>query len=141
MVANEGSNHAFPMLDIKDGHHELSHHQNNEDKVAKIAKIDRFYVEQFAYFLGRLKETPDGDSNLLHNSLIVYGGAISDGNRHDHNNLPVLMAGSGGGRVQPGRLIRHSAPLNNLFLDMLDCTGMQLESFGDSTGRIPGLRS
>ncbi len=140
MLANEGSNKTFPMIEVNEGHHELSHHQEKQDSIEKIAKIDRYYSEQFGYFLKRLKETPEGESNLLDNSLIVYGGAISDGNRHDHDNLPILLAGRGGGRVQPGRLIKYdNLPLNNLFLSMLDMIDVPVESFGDSTGRLTGL--
>jgi hypothetical protein len=140
MLANEGSNKTFPMIEVKEGHHELSHHQNDQDKIDKIAKIDRYYSDQFGYFLKKMKATPDGDSNLLDNSLIVYGGAISDGNRHDHNNLPLLLAGKAGGKVQPGRLIRYQdQPLNNLFLTMLSMVGIEEERFGDSTGKLTGL--
>ena len=140
MLANEGSNKTFPMIEVKEGHHELSHHQNDQDKIDKIAKIDRYYSDQFGYFLKKMKATPDGDSNLLDNSLIVYGGAISDGNRHDHNNLPLLLAGKAGGKVQPGRLIRYQdQPLNNLFLTMLSMVGIEEERFGDSTGKLSGL--
>ena len=140
MLANEGSNKTFPMIEVNEGHHELSHHQEKQDSIEKIAKIDRYYSEQFGYFLKRLKETPEGESNLLDNSLIVYGGAISDGNRHDHDNLPILLAGRAGGKVQPGRLIKYNnLPLNNLFLSMLDMVDVPVESFGDSTGRLTGL--
>ncbi|MFM8172943.1 MAG: DUF1552 domain-containing protein [Pirellulaceae bacterium] len=140
MLANEGSNKTFPMIEVKEGHHELSHHQNDQDKIDKIAKIDRYYSDQFGYFLKKMKATADGDSNLLDNSLIVYGGAISDGNRHDHNNLPLLLAGKAGGKVQPGRLIRYQdQPLNNLFLTMLSLVGIEEERFGDSTGKLTGL--
>jgi hypothetical protein len=140
MLANEGSNKTFPMIEVKEGHHELSHHQNDQDKIDKIAKIDRYYSEQWGYFLKKMKATPDGESNLLDNSLIVYGGAISDGNRHDHNNLPLLVAGRAGGKVQPGRLIHYKdQPLNNLFLTMLSMAGIEEERFGDSTGKLTGL--
>ncbi len=140
MLANEGSNQSFPMIGIKDGHHELSHHEDKQDKMDKIAQIDRYYAEQFAYFLKRLKETPDGEANLLDNSLIVYGCAISDGNRHDHDNLPILLAGRGGGAVSPGRLVKYSnVPLNNLFLSMLSAVGVSADRFGDSTGLLDRL--
>ncbi len=141
MLANEGSNQSFPMIDVKEGHHELSHHQDDADKISKIAKIDRFYVEQFAYFIRKLRETPDGDSNLLHNSMIVYGGAISDGNRHDHNNLPIIMAGNGGGNITPGRLVKYNdVPLNNLFLSMLETVNVRVDRLGDSSGRLDKLK-
>ncbi len=140
MLANEGSNKTFPMIEVKEGHHTLSHHQENQDSIEKIAKIDRYYSEQFQYFLSKLKETPDGESNLLDNSMIVYGGAIGDGNRHNHDDLPILLAGKAGGRIKPGRLIRYdNVPLNNLFLNMLDVAGVSADRFGDSSGRLTGL--
>jgi hypothetical protein len=139
MLANEGSNRTFPMIDVKEGHHQLSHHQNEQDSIDKIRKIDRYYSEQFAYFLEQMKNTPDGESGtLLDNSLIVYGGSISDGNRHDHNDLPLVLAGHGGGRVTGGRFIETSqnTPLNNLFLTMADIAGSPVETHGDSTGQL-----
>ncbi|MFO0924534.1 MAG: DUF1552 domain-containing protein [Pirellulales bacterium] len=142
MLANEGSNKTFPMIDVKEGHHALSHHQEKQDAIEKIAKIDRYYSEQFAYFLRKLKETPDGDGNLLDHSMIVYGGAIGDGNRHNHDDLPLLLAGRAGGHVTPGRLVRYdNLPLNNLFLNMLDIAGVSIDRLGDSTGRLPGLKA
>jgi hypothetical protein len=139
MLANEGSNRTFPMIDVKEGHHQLSHHQNNADSIDKIRKIDRYYSEQFAYFLDKLAEVEDGENKtLLDNCLIVYGGSISDGNRHDHNNLPVVLAGHGGGRVSGGQLLKtdKDTPLNNLFLSMAEAAGCSVESHGDSTGPL-----
>jgi len=138
MLANEGSNRAFPMIEVKDGHHQLSHHENNQDNIAKIAKIDRYYSEQFAYFLMRLRETQDGEGNLLDNSLILYGGAITDGNRHDHHDLPILLAGRGGRKLQTGRIVEQPqyTPLNNLFRSMLDTVGADLGNFGDANGIV-----
>lgn len=141
MLANEGSNRTYPIVGVNDGHHGLSHHQNDEDKVEKIAKIDRFFAEEFAYFLKRLRETKDGDRNLLDNSLILYGCAIGDGNRHNHDELPIILAGHGGGKVKAGRHIKleQETPLNNLFLSMVDTAGADLKEFGDSTGKLKGL--
>lgn len=138
MLANEGSNRAFPMIEVKDGHHQLSHHENKQDSIEKIAKIDRYYSEQFCYFLKKLKETPEGDGNLLDHSMIVYGGCISDGNRHDHHDLPILLAGKGGNRIQTGRLLEYPqyTPLNNLFSSMLETVGINGVKFGDGTGQI-----
>lgn len=138
MVANEGSNRSFPMIDIKEGHHQLSHHQNKKDSYEKVAKIDRYYCEQFAYFIKRLKETPDGTASLLDNSLIVYGGAICDGNRHNHNDLPILLAGRGGGQISSGRFhqFEQDTPLNNLYLKMANCCDLELSDLGDSTGML-----
>jgi hypothetical protein len=138
MLANEGSNRAFPMIEVKDGHHQLSHHENNQENIDKIAKIDRYYSEQFAYFLKRMRETQDGDGNLLDHSLIMYGGAITDGNRHDHHDLPVLLAGRGGRGMATGRLVEYPqyTPLNNLFRGMLETVGADAGNFGDANGII-----
>ncbi|MCA9192294.1 MAG: DUF1552 domain-containing protein [Planctomycetales bacterium] len=138
MLGNEGSGKRYPMIGVNEGHHQLSHHQNDPDKVSKIAAIDKFFATQFAYFLKKLKETPEGDGSLLDNSLIVYGGAIRDGNRHDHHDLPVLLAGRGGGSVQQGTHRRYptETPLNNLFIAMLQTVGVNIREFGDSTGTL-----
>ncbi len=138
MVANEGSNRSFPMIDIKEGHHQLSHHQNKKDSYEKVAKIDRYYCEQFGYFINRLKETTDGEASLLDNSLVVYGGAISDGNKHDHDDLPILLAGRGGGHVKSGCFHKFDkdTPLNNLYLTMANRCGVDLAELGDSNGLL-----
>lgn len=138
MLANEGSNRSFPTVGVKEGHHELSHHQDDPEKMTKIAAIDKFFATQFAYFLKQMKETPEGEGNLLDNSLIVYGGAIRDGNRHDHHDLPLILAGRGGGRFATGYHKRYKTetPLNNLFLTMLDTVGVHMKEFGDSTGHL-----
>jgi hypothetical protein len=138
MLANEGSNRTFPMIEVKDGHHQLSHHENQQNSIEKIAKIDRYYAEQFCYFLKKLKETSDGEGNLLDHSMIVFGGCISDGNRHDHHNLPILLAGKGGHNLQTGRLVEFPqyTPLNNLFSTMLDKVGVGENKFGDGTGLL-----
>ena len=139
MLANEGSNRTFPMIDVAEGHHQLSHHQNQEKSIEKIRRIDRYYSEQFSYFLDRMAEVPDGEEGtLLDNSLIVYGGSISDGNRHDHDNLPILLAGHGGGRVCGGKLHEFTSdtPLNNLFLSMAEIAGSPIPEIGDSTGPL-----
>jgi len=138
MLGNEGSNKSYPMIGVNDGHHQLSHHQNDQDKVTKIAAIDKFFAEQFAYFLKKLKDTPEGAGTLLDNCLIVYGGAIRDGNRHDHHDLPIVLAGRGGGHFTPGSHVKFATetPLNNLFLTMLDIVGVDIHEFGDSTGKL-----
>ena len=145
MLANAGSNRTYPELGVNDGHHHLSHHSGDKAKIASIAKIDRFYSEQFAKFLRKLRDTPEGDGNLLDHSLVLYGSAIRDGNRHDHYDLPLLLAGSGGGAVKPGghRTWESHTPLSNLFLSMLDAAGAgaDVTEFGDSTGRLTGLDS
>ncbi len=136
MLADAGSNRSYPEVEVRDGHHELSHHQNDKDKMEKIARIDRYLVERFGYFLEKLKSTKEGDSNLLHNSMILYGSAISDGNRHSHDDLPIILAGRGGGTIQTGRYVNHpnETPLNNLFLAMADRMGAKLDKHGDSKG-------
>ncbi len=140
-IANEGSNRPFPQLEVRDGHHSLSHHGRNPEKLEKIQKIDQFYVEQFAYLLGKLQGMKEGEGTVLDSCMLVHGCAIGDGNRHNHDELPVLLAGGGGGTLAPGRHVRYprNTPMNNLFLEMLDRMGVQEERFGDSTGRLPGL--
>lgn len=141
MLANEGSNRSYAMVDVKEGHHQLSHHQGNQEKIEKIRRIDHFLATQFAYFLEKLKSIREGEGTLLDNSLIVYGSGLSDGNAHNHHDLPIAMAGRGGGTVTPGRHIVYprDTPLNNLFLSMLDRAGARCERLGDSTGLLPQL--
>ncbi len=137
LLAHDGSNRSFPEIGVSDGHHNISHHQGNRGNLDKIAKIDRFYMEQFAYFMQKMKETEDVDGkSLLHNSMIVYGGCISDGDRHNHDDLPVVVAGHGGGAFKPGRHVDlgENVPLSNLYLRMLDEFGVKERRFGDSTG-------
>mgnify|MGYP003630070386 FL=1 len=138
MVGNAGSNRTYPMVGVNSGHHELSHHQNDEKKMADIQKIDEYLTGQFAYFLDRLKSTPEGNGNLLDNSMICYGSAIGDGNRHTHHDLPIILAGKGGGTIKTGfhHQVKTETPLSNLFVSMLDRAGAPVTSFGDSTGRL-----
>ncbi len=141
MLAHDGSNRPFPELGIHSGHHELSHHRNNEEHLAQIAQIDKFYIEQFAAFLQRLKNTREGEGNLLDHSMIVYGGGIADGNRHNHDNLPVLLAGGGNNTLHPGRVIdaQQGTPMTNLYLSLLDRMGVDAQRIGDSTGRLDAI--
>jgi hypothetical protein len=139
LLAHDGSNRAFPEIGIPEGHHYLSHHGNKQDMMEKIAEIDLWYARQFAWFLEQLDQIQDVDGHsVLHNSMIVYGCGNADGNRHTHHNLPIILAGGGGGTLHPGRYVKvASEPATNLFLSMADRFGMQdLERFGDSTGRI-----
>lgn len=139
LLAHDGSNRAFPEIGVPEAHHHLSHHQQRESNLEKIAQIDRFYIEQFAYFLQTLQNTREEDgSSLLDNTLIVYGSGIADGNRHNHDDLPVLLAGHGGGSVRQGRLIQaaQGTPMTNLYLSLLDRMGSPLNRFGDSTERF-----
>ncbi|MDB6171713.1 MAG: hypothetical protein JWL59_1024 [Chthoniobacteraceae bacterium] len=141
MLANEGSNRSYRNIGVNDGHHTLSHHQGDPDKLAKIRDINRFHVQQFAYVLNRLKSIPEGDGTLLDNCMLLYGGGLADGNAHAHDNLPLVMAGRGGGSIVPGRHIRYSSetPMNNLLVSMLERMGAPVANFGDSTGALRGL--
>jgi hypothetical protein len=138
MLAHDGSNRSFPELGVPDAHHSLSHHQSDPQKLAKIAKIDQFYLRQFGYFLDKMKAVKEGDSTLLDNSMIVFGGGIGDGNRHNHDNLPILLAGRAGGTLTPGRriVLPGETPMTNLYLAMLERMGVPAEKVGDSTGRL-----
>jgi hypothetical protein len=139
ILGHDGDNRSFSEIGIAEGHHDLSHHQNNPERVDKVATIDRWYVSQFARFLQKLESTPDIDGNsLLHNTRILYGSGNADGNRHTHENLPLLLAGGGGGALTPGRYMQYGGkPLSNLFLTLADQVGVtKLERFGDSTGRL-----
>lgn len=139
LLAHDGSNKSFPEIDIAEGHHVLSHHQGQTDLIQKVAQIDRFYAERFAEFLALLDSKQDADGNsILHNSMIVYGSGCADGNRHTHTNLPVVVAGNGGGTLNPGRHVEaNSVPMCNLYLSMLDKMGVPpIDRFGDSTARF-----
>lgn len=141
MVAHDGSNRSYPFIGVPDGHHDTSHHGGNAEKKKKIAQINRFHLEQFAAFIHTLKTTKEGDATLLDNSMIVYGSGLSDGNAHQHFDLPVLLAGRGGGTLQTGRHVRYAkdTPMSNLYLSMLDRAGIEMERFGDSTARLANL--
>ena len=141
MLANEGSNRSYRNIGVNDGHHSLSHHQGDQAKRAKIRDINRFHMQQFAYVVGRLRAIPEGDGTLLDNSMLVYGGGLADGDRHEHDNLPLVMAGRGGGTILPGRHLRSpgETPMANLLLSMMDRMDTRVDSIGDSTGRLRGL--
>jgi len=137
LVAHDGSNRSFPQIGVPDGHHHISHHGRDRKKLEKIAKIDRFYVEQFGYFLEKLASMKEGDGNLLEHSMICFGGGISDADRHDHSRLPVVLAGGGSGTLQPGRHLDlgKDVPMSNFYLGLLEKAGISGETrFGDSTG-------
>jgi len=141
MLANEGSNRSYREIDITDGHHDLSHHGGDPKKHAKIREINRLHVRQLAYLLEKLKSIKEGDGTLLDHSMIVYGAGIGDGNRHNHDDLPVLLAGGGNGTIATGRHVRYEqeTPMTNLFLSMLDRLDVSIPFLGDSTDRLPGL--
>jgi hypothetical protein len=142
LLAHDGDNRSYSEIGIPEGHHDLSHHQNKAEQIKKVAEIDKWYSKQFARFLLKMQETKDIDGNsLLHNSMIVYGGGNADANRHTHTNLPVILAGAGGGTLKPGRFVQHvSKPMTNLFLTLSDRLGVSgIERFGDSTGRLANV--
>ncbi|HMF76095.1 MAG TPA: DUF1552 domain-containing protein [Bryobacteraceae bacterium] len=137
MMGREGSNRGYREIGVPDGHHGLSHHRNDPALMDKVAQINRYHMEQFAYFLNKLKSMPDGDGTLLDHTMIVYGSGISDGNRHNHDDLPVLLAG--GSRVfKTGRHVKfaESTPVANLYVSMLDAMDVPTEKMGDSMGRL-----
>jgi hypothetical protein len=142
LLAHDGSNRSFPEIEISEGHHSLSHHRDTPDLIEKVALIDRFYADRFAEFLTLLESKQDADGkSVLHNSMIVYGCGNSDGNRHTHADLPVVLAGNGGGALNAGRYLETTAtPMCNLYLNMLDQMGVtSLDRFGDSTGRLASI--
>jgi hypothetical protein len=138
LLAYDGSNRPFPQIGIAEGHHYLTHNQRQAEYAQKVADIDRYYMERFASFLDKMAQTEDVDgSSLLNNSMIIYGGAIADGNRHTHDNLPVILAGRAGGKLQSGRYRQlPEAPMANLFVTMLNHFGIETDTFGDSTGQL-----
>jgi hypothetical protein len=141
VFANDGSNRSYRFINVPEGHHDLSHHGGAKEKQAKLRQINRFHIEQLAYLLGKLRAVREGEGTLLDNCMIVYGSGISDGNAHNHDNLPILVAGQGGGTLKAGRHVRYpkETPLTNLYLSMLERMDTPLKSFGDSTGLLPNL--
>jgi hypothetical protein len=141
VVGREGSVRAYPEIGVPDGHHPLTHHQGNQDMLAKVRQINELHSRLFAEFLVKMKNTPEGDSNLLDQSMIVYGSGLADGNGHTHDQLPTLLAGKGGGFVSPGRHIiyQRETPVTNLFATMIERIGVRAEHVGDSTGRLDDL--
>jgi len=141
VLANEGSNKPYPFIDVPEGHHDLSHHGNQEEKKNKIRQINIFHTEQLAYLLGKLDAIEEGDGSLLDHSMIAYGSGNSDGNRHNHDDLPVLVAGGGCGTISSGRHLRldQETPISNLWLSLLNRMDVDVAELGDSTGELPGL--
>jgi hypothetical protein len=138
MMAREGSNRSYRVIEVPDGHHSCTHHQNNPVKIEKTEKINQYHVQNFAYLIDRLNKTPDGDGSLLDHSMILYGSSISDGNAHTHHDLPLVLVGGGNGQVKGGRHVRYKplTPMNNLLVAMLDKSGIPAETLGDSTGEL-----
>lgn len=140
-LARETSNRTYPEIGVPDSHHPLTHHGNDPDKIAKVAKINHFHVSLFADFVKKLSETPEGDGTLLDNSVYLYGSGMGNPNLHDHTNLPILVAGGAAGKLRGGRHLRYSqpTPLANLHLTLLDTVGVSLDSFADSNGKVDDL--
>jgi hypothetical protein len=141
VLANEGSNKPYPFIGVSEGHHDLSHHGNDAKKKQKIRDINIFHVKQLAYLLTKLRSIKEGDGTLLDHCMVAYGSGNSDGNAHNHDDLPILLAGRGCGTIKPGRHLRYpkETPLNNLWVSMLDRIDAKVAKLGDSTGALKGL--
>ena len=141
MIGREGSTRAYPEIGVSDGHHPLTHHMGNMEMLEKVSMINSLHLRLFSEFLVKLKATKEGDSNLLDQSMIVYGSGIADGNVHTHDQLPTILAGRGGNFISPGRhiLYQRETPVCNLFATMVERMGVTPEHLGDSTGRLAGL--
>ena len=142
-LAREASTRTYPEVGVSEAHHPVSHHGNDPVKLAKLAKINGYHVSLFAHFVEKLKNTPDGDGSLLDHSMIVLGSGMGNPDIHNHANLPVLVAGGGGGKMKGGRHIKYDelTPLANLHLTLLDKVGVHLDSFADSKGRVDEVLS
>ncbi len=141
MIANDGSNRSYAAAGVPEGHHDMSHHGGDAHKLEQIRKINTFHVTQLAYILEKMQSIDEGEGTLLDNSMVVYGAGISDGDRHNHDDLPILLAGKGAGTIKSNRHIRYpdGTPMTNLFLSMLDRVGVPADHIGDSTGRLQQL--
>ena len=141
LVTREGTSRSYREIGISDGHHPLTHHRNDAALIEKVVQINTSHVKQFAGWVEKLKSIREGDRSLLDNSMIVYGAGLADGNRHNHEDLPTLIAGRGGNYIKTGRriVVRRETPMCNLFLTMMDRMGVPAEHFGDATGRLDGL--
>jgi hypothetical protein len=140
-LARETSTRTYPEIGVSDPHHPLTHHGGNEEKMAKVAKINAFHVSLFAYFLDKLRSTKDGNGTLLDHSVYLYGSGMGNPDVHDHVNLPILVAGGGAGHLKGGRHIKYAepTPLANLHLTLLDKVGVRLDKFADSKGKVKEL--
>lgn len=142
MFGNAVSGTNFSFLDgVHGGHHNLSHHERKEKNLVQYQKIAQWHVAQYAYLLDKLQSMPEGESNVLDNSMILFGSGLRDGNSHNPRNLPLVIAGSAGGRLNTGRHLVYDdkTPLANLYCSMLDAFGTPVDRFGDSTGKLPGV--
>ena len=140
-MAIEQSNRAYREIGVSDSHHGLTHHGGDKEKIAKCVQINRYQVEQFVYFIEKLKATPDGDGTLFDHVMVSYGSGL--GRDHDHDNLPTVLTGRGNGLFNLGRYVRHATetPLANLHLSMMEQMGVPGSSFADSTGKLDYLSS
>jgi hypothetical protein len=138
MLARENSNAVYPGAGVREGFHNASHHSNERKNMDQFAVINQYHVKMLAYFLERLRATPDGDGTLLDHSMILYGSSLSDGNQHNFDPLPIVLAGGASGRLPGGRHVRHAphTPMSNLLLTMLDKLGARVDAIGDSTGLL-----
>jgi hypothetical protein len=141
MMGHEQTTRAYSEIGIPDAHHPLSHHGGNAEKIAKVGRINVFHTETFAYFLNKLKSTPDGDGTLLDHALILYGSGLSDGNMHRHDNLPIILVGGAGGQAKGGRHIRYpeNTPMPDLYVNLLDLIGVSVEGMTNSVGKLEPL--
>lgn len=141
VFANEGSNRSYKFIGVPEGHHDLSHHGGDKAKHEKIARINQFHLEHLAYLIGKLKSVKEGNGTLLDNMMLLYGSGIGDGNRHNHDQLPILLFGKGGGSLNPGRHVKYAfnTPITNLYVAMLQRLGIQQKRFGDSNGVLGEL--
>ncbi|MBL8822918.1 MAG: DUF1552 domain-containing protein [Planctomycetia bacterium] len=141
VFANEGSNRSYKFIGVPEGHHDLSHHGGDKAKHEKIAKINQFHLEHLAYLIGKLKSVKEGNGTLLDNMMLLYGSGIGDGNRHNHDQLPILLFGKAGGSLNPGRHVKYAfnTPITNLYVAMLQRLGIQQKRFGDSNGVLGEL--
>ena len=140
-LAREASSRTYPEIGVPDAHHPTSHHRNKPEQMEKLAKINTYHMSLYAYFLEKLRTTPDGDGSLLDHGIYMLGSGMGNPDVHDHRNLPALVAGGGNGKLKGGRHIRYAerTPMANLHLTLLDKVGVKLDSFGDSAGKIPEL--
>ncbi|MER3496845.1 MAG: hypothetical protein C4320_08840 [Armatimonadota bacterium] len=141
MFANDGSNRSYAQIGIPEGHHDVSHHGQLEEKLAKKARIDTYHVEQLAYILNKMKSIKESNGSLLDNTMLIYGAGISDGDKHNHDDLPLLLAGGRNAGTKLGHHLKfeHGTPLNNLFMSMLNGVGVKVEKFGDANGNLRGI--
>jgi hypothetical protein len=141
MVGHETSQRAYPEIGVPDAHHPLSHHGGDTEKIRKLIKVNQYHTQILAYYLEKLQSTRDGDGTLLDHITLLYGSGMSDGNNHNHHNLPTLLIGGGAGHLKGGRHLRYPerTPVTNLFVALLDHLGVEVETIGDSTGPVEYL--